>query len=563
MLAEPKLQQLYKLVEASAKEELIWINGYVSGAIASHRGGQENAPIAVQEKTIAMVYGTETGNAKKLAASLAATAREHGITVRLTSLEQYRLHSLSKEEFFFVIISTHGDGEPPDAARKFYDYIHQQAEGSCSSMHYSVLALGDTAYPLFCKAGEDVDAQLHRLGATRIAPLERCDVDYDEAARRWFSRVLHAVEGNAVAVPPAVSIKTTTAAKSVYTGTVLATVNLNGRGSNKRTQHIEIATEGVPYAPGDAIGIVPPNAQEVVAAVLALAGADAHARVAYRGTTHVLLELLQTTLSLTRVSERVVEQYAAFVQREIPRQRVDITELLAAYPLGTSRRFEDVIPFLEPITPRLYSIASSPTAHAGEIHLTVARHSFECDGAFYDGVCSQYLLHKNKGETIRFTLHRNNSFRLPVPSRDIIMIGPGTGIAPFRSFLAEREALGATGRNWLFFGEQHFASDFLYQTEIQAWAESSVLNKVHTAFSRDQEEKVYVQHRMKQHGAELFAWIEGGATVYVCGAKHPMSTDVDATLLDIVRQWGARSQEAAEEYLAQLKNEGRYVKDVY
>lgn len=563
MLVELKLQQLRQLVESSTKEELIWMNGYLSGVVSPSCTTPKRREERREEQTITIAYGTETGNAKKLSTSFAATARERGITVRLTSLEQYRVSGLHKEGFFFVLISTHGEGEPPEAARKFYDYIHHQEKGALSTMKYGVLALGDTAYPLFCKAGEDIDAQLHRLGATRLLPLGRCDVDYETTAAAWFSQVLHTLEGSTSPLVP-VPLSTPSATKrNVYKGTVLRAFNLNGRGSNKATQHIELAADDVSYLPGDAIGIIPPNPQESVHAVLALVDTPASTRIVYRGAESTLSELLQTTLAIAWVSKRVIEQYAAFTQQTIPNRRMSLAELLTAYPIGTPHRFEEFVQYIEPITPRLYSISSSPMAHPAEIHITVARHAFTREGTLHNGHCSHYLLQKDEGESMDFSLHSNNSFRLPAPSSDIIMIGAGTGIAPFRSFLAEREAIGASGRNWLFFGEQHFASDFLYQVEIQAWAESGVLNKANTAFSRDQTDKVYVQHKMLQHGAELFAWIESGASVYVCGAKQPMSADVEIALLGIVQQFGSCSPREAEEYLLHLKEKGRYLKDVY
>jgi sulfite reductase (NADPH) flavoprotein alpha-component len=261
--------------------------------------------------------------------------------------------------------------------------------------------------------------------------------------------------------------------------------------------------------------------------------------------------------------ERVVKQYAAIVQQDIPETKIGLLDLLKIYPVKDSRQFEDVVNILEPITPRLYSISSSPEAHSGEVHITVAKDTFCVNEEWKYGLCSDHLAVLPVNSEIEFYVHKNSQFKLPEADKNIILIGPGTGIAPFRSFLAERDATGATGNNWLLFGEQHFASDFLYQTEIQGWAQTGVLTKVNVAFSRDQADKVYVQHKMRKHGHAFFEWLESGAYVYICGKKDPMSTDVENTILEIIETYGARSTAEALVYLDQLKEQGRYLKDVY
>lgn len=261
--------------------------------------------------------------------------------------------------------------------------------------------------------------------------------------------------------------------------------------------------------------------------------------------------------------ERVVKHYASVVQQNIPETKIDLLDLLKIYPVKDANQFLEVIKILETIAPRLYSIASSPDAHSGEVHITVAKNTFKVNDETRFGLASDFLSHLNENTELKFYVSPNNQFRLPEEDQNIIMIGPGTGIAPFRSFLAERDSTGATGKNWLFFGEQHFATDFLYQTEIQNWFETGVLTKVNIAFSRDQQEKIYVQHKMLQHGAEFFEWLHAGSYVYVCGTKDPMSIDVEQTLLQIIEKFGERSKEEAEQFLDDMKEEGRYVKDVY
>lgn len=576
MLAEPKLKTLLDLLSHSTKEELIWMNGYISGLLTQAGVKQESAapgvPAAAKPSVgkITIVYGTETGNSKKVATDFASKAKKMGITPKLASLDQYRLTDLPKEEYFLAIISTQGDGEPPAAAKKFYDHIHLNGF-KFDKLKYSVLALGDTSYPLFCKAGEDVDAQLQKLGGKRIAPLRKCDVDFDEDAGQWFANVLQSLSGGGASLESGVGSREPGAGvapkkssgKKTYTGTILTNINLNDRGSAKQTHHIEIGAEGVEYLPGDSIGIIPENDPAVVDAILLLTGTNKMAKIDYRDGLHYIADLLHKKLSIFHLPERVVKQYSAIVQQEIPATRIDLLDLLKIYPVSDSSQFEDVVAILEPITPRLYSIASSPEAHGGEVHLTVARDKFCVNDEIKYGVCSDYLSRVPENTELEFYVHKNNQFRLPSPEKDVIMIGPGTGVAPFRSFLAERDATGASGRNWLFFGDQHFASDFLYQTEMQNWVETGVLTHMNVAFSRDQAQKVYVQHKMQQHGAEVYHWLESGAHVYICGAKEPMSVDVEDALLGILQTFGNKSADAAQQYLDQLKEEGRYLKDVY
>jgi sulfite reductase (NADPH) flavoprotein alpha-component len=515
---------------------------------------------------ITIAYGTETGNSKKLATDFAARAKKKGIQAKLVGLEQYRMGDLAKEEYLFTVISTQGDGEPPAAAKKFHTYIHE-CSVRLEKLKYGVLALGDTSYPLFCKAGEDVDLQLHKLGGQRILPLQKCDTDYETEAGAWFDRVLQQLNSSAAAPNPVPATAATLAArpagKKTWTGTVLANINLNDRGSAKQTHHLEIAAEDVDYQPGDAIGIVPANPLLLVDSILALTGADAARTLNHRGEELPLRELLHRKLNIVYLPERVVRKYAGIVKQEIPETKIGLLDLLKIYPVKDSNQFLAVVGILEPIAPRLYSIASSPEAHAGEIHLTVALDRFTVNGETKHGLCSDTLAQLKPGDAVEFYVHRNTQFRLPADERDLIMIGPGTGIAPFRSFLAERDSKGASGRNWLFFGDQHFVTDFLYQTEIQDWVKTGVLTHIHTAFSRDQKEKIYVQHKMQKHATELYQWIESGAHVYICGAKEPMSVDVENTLLSIIQQEGSKTTAQAETYLDELKESGRFVKDVY
>ena len=564
MLPASKLKIIQDLIASSTKEELVWINGYLSGFLAA---GAENAIEPAVAKSaigkITIAYGTETGNSKKLATNFASTAKKSGINAKIVSLDQYRLNDLAKEEYFFTIISTQGDGEPPAAAKKFYDHIHQNGF-KVNNLKYGVLALGDTSYPLFCKAGEDVDAQLQKLGGERVVSLHKCDTDYEADAGNWFSQVLSKLSGNGTSsAPVTLPAVTKKSGKKVYTGSILKNINLNDRGSNKQTHHIEIAVDEIDYAPGDSIGIVPKNPAHVVESIVTLTGIDKDKELSYRNENVTILNLLQSKLNIVYMPERVVKQYAAIVQQDIPETKISLLDLLKIYPVKNTSQFEEVIGILEPITPRLYSIASSKEAHGEEVHLTVARDFFRVNNETKIGLASDFLSQLPENSELEFYIHKNDQFRLPAVDKDVIMIGPGTGVAPFRSFLAERDSTGAGGRNWLFFGDQHFVTDFLYQSEMQNWLETSVLTKLSVAFSRDQNEKVYVQHKMMAQAAEFYDWLENGAHVYICGAKEPMSVDVENTLLLIIRQCGNKSLQEANDYVDALKAEGRYLKDVY
>jgi sulfite reductase (NADPH) flavoprotein alpha-component len=569
MLAQSKIKQVQEMVSGLTKEEIIWLSGYLSGLAGAQtallpaeggNGAAENATATVQKITIA--YGTETGNAKKLATTLAAKAKKKGIQPKLVSLEQYKLTDLPKEEWFFTIISTQGEGEPPAAAKKFYDYVHQN-NVTLSKLNYGVLALGDTSYPLFCKAGEDVDQQLQKLGGKRIVPLQKLDTDYEEEAEQWIENLLNSLASSASAPASVAAPVTKKTGKKTYTGTIQTSINLNGRGSQKQTYHIEIAAEDVAFEPGDAIGIFPKNKPELVYKIVALSGIPEDTLVTYKNETTSLQQLLNRKVSLVNLTEKVVKNYAEIVKQDIPATRMDFTDLLRIYPVNNQEQLTAALQVLDPISPRLYSIASSPEAHSGEVHLTVGMHRFCINEQVRDGLCSYYLSQMKEGEEIEFYIHKNHLFKLPAADKDVIMIGPGTGIAPFRSFVAHRDATGADGRNWLFFGDQHFTTDFLYQTEWLNWIETGVLTKMNVAFSRDQDEKLYVQHKLWQHREELARWIESGSYIYICGAKEPMSVDVENILIQIIKEQKGLTEEGAVEYMNELKEEGRYLKDVY
>ncbi len=567
MLTKEKKAIVQSLIDISSKEELIWINGFLSSFIGDQLKGlnDENATIVAKAKKLTIAYGTETGNSKNLATDLAHKAKLHHIQTKLVSLDQYRLNDLFKEEYFVTVISTQGEGEPPEAAKKFYNHIYQNGF-KLPNLKYSVLALGDTSYPLFCKAGEDIDQQFEKLGGIRMVPIQKCDLDYEDDADTWFQQVLLSLntivassKTNQIIASPA--IKST--GKTVYQGRIVSHVNLNDRGSNKETWHIEIEAEGVIYEAGDSLGIVPKNNQAIVDAIIKLTRVDSDQKIIFKGEAITITQALTNKLNISNLSDKVIKRYAAILNTEIPETKFDLMDLLIAYPINSKAQFEEVLQILNPQSPRLYTVSSSSVANLDEVHITVARDVFYINDSKKYGCCSDFLSAILEEETIEFFVQKNKRFKLPAEDKDIIMIGPGTGIAAFRSFLAERDALDASGKNWLFFGEQHFESDFLYQTEIQNWEATGVLNKVHVAFSRDQKEKIYVQHKMLEQGAELYQWLADGAYIFICGKKDPMSIDVENTLIQIIQQFGNKTAEEAQSFFNEIKDGHRYHKDVY
>ena len=339
---------------------------------------------------------------------------------------------------------------------------------------------------------------------------------------------------------------------------------MNDKQSGKETYHIEISTDDQPtYQPGDAIGIYPYNKIEVVNKIIALSGVDPSRKVSTTKFTDSVHVLLTKHLSINYLSDTIVQKYASIIGAQIPDTRIDLLDLLRIYPVKNADQFEDVLKILNPHSPRLYSVASSPNAHSNEVHVTVAKNTFEVNGERRVGLCSDFLCELKEGDSLNFYIHKNNNFKLPSADKDIIMIGPGTGVAPFRSFVAERDVTGATGRNWLFFGDRNFTTDFLYQTEWQQYKATGVLTKINLAWSRDTAMKNYVQHELKKEASEFIQWIDRGAYLYLCGNKNPMSIDVEAAIIDILSEQRNISQEEAIQFLENLGEQGRYVKDVY
>ncbi|MBT2619384.1 flavodoxin domain-containing protein [Chryseobacterium sp. ISL-6] len=569
MLSETKFNILKQISGDFSRDETIWASGYLAGLVADPSTSVQPPQQLIHTdqvavKKITLAYGTETGNSKKLATGLAGIIKKKGVQVKLADLSQYKPKDLNKEEFFFVIISTQGEGDPPVLAKKFYDHIHEN-EIDLTHLKFGVLALGDSSYPLFCKTGEDIDYRFETLGAQRIIPLKKCDIDYEEEAGNWIEHIFETVNKTTQNSIKNTSAPKTSTGRKKYHGKVSTIINLNDITSEKETYHIEIETEeALIYHPGAALGILPINSKSVVEEIIELTGIDPKKQIEISKVTASIEELLYRHLNISYLLKTVVAQYAKITGHSIPEVRLGLLDLLRIYPVKNADEFEQVIGVLTGQSPRLYSISSSLEAHGeNEIHITVAKSEFLLDDQKQNGLCSGFLSGFTEGESLEFYIQEAGHFRLPETDKDIIMIGPGTGIAPFRSFLWERDAIGAEGRNWLFFGDRNFISDFLYQSEMIDFLKTGTLTHLDMAFSRDTAEKVYVQHKLKQKAQEVFYWLEGGASVYVCGTKEPMSGDVEDTLLNIIQDQGKRSKEEALIYLEEMELNGRYAKDVY
>lgn len=568
MLSENKLSLLKQLVQNASNEEIIWTKGYLAGFLDGSKSdisvaketNVTNIPVAVKPL---IIYGTETGNSKKVASQLLANFKKNKIQAKAVDVFQYDATKISKENLVLFVMSTQGEGEFPQNAVAFYENL-KGSDADLSKVSFAVLGLGDSSYPLFCNAGVLLDEILAEKGAKRLLPLVKADVDFADTVSNWETSLKAAFQNQGTSQE---TVKTQTvnptSHKQNYTGVIHHKVVLNDVGSNKETYHIEISSEDeIVYEPGDALGIIPKNTAEEVAFILNYFGIPANQEITVKDQKQTAEKWLLEQ-NIKGLSKRSIEQLASLLQVEINAEKADLIDILKQVEVSKDLKIESVIELLLPIAPRLYSISSSSEAHDGEVHLTVNLNTFKVNGEVKTGLASQFLADFPLDTPIDFYIHKNNNFRLPEPDEKVIMIGPGTGIAPFRSFLAYRDATAAEGENWLFFGEQHFVLDFYYQTEIQEWLTTGVLTKLDTAFSRDQERKIYVQDRIREKASEFNRWLEEGANVYICGQKKPMSKDVEEAIVEVIAQERNISVQAAKEVLEKLENQGKYQKDVY
>jgi sulfite reductase (NADPH) flavoprotein alpha-component len=588
----PEQQQNFNALLATlTPEQSAWLSGYMAGVSSAGGAGAPAAAPAVAAASghkVTVLFGSQTGNGEGVASDLVGALQEKGVAAELQDMGSYKPQQLKKEKTMCLVVSTHGEGDPPDNAMDLHAFIHGRRAPKMDGVEFAVLSLGDTSYEHFCKTGQDFDAQLEKLGGTRLLDRVDCDVDYEEKAEAWVAELAEVIAKKAVPaatpVPVAVGGMPVAAPVSEYTkknpfpAALLERVNLNGRGSAKETIHMELLLEdsGLTYEPGDALGVVPVNDPDVVEEVLeALDGKPDEEVVTSRGIES-LRDALMGTFEITTITRPFLRAYAEAVEsKELQaligdndklnewlygRELIDVLSTWPAKGIPTA----EFLDMLRKLPPRLYSIASSLAAHPDEVHLCVGVTRYEAHGRMRKGVCSTYLADRVAlDETIRVYVDANKNFKLPASvDTPVIMVGPGTGIAPFRAFVEDRELQGG-GKNWLFFGEQHFDTDFLYQTEWQQWHKDGVLDNIDVAFSRDQKEKIYVQDRMRQKAKELYAWLQEGAHFYVCGDESRMAHDVHTALLDIVKEQGGMSAEDADAYVKGLQKDRRYQRDVY
>ena len=563
-------------------EQRVWLGGFLSGLTAKLKAEEDSGPT---RPPVTVLHGSQTGNAEGLAGDLAGALKAQGVPVTLKSLGDVGVDEVPAMGRVLIVCSTYGEGEMPDSAELFWDGFREDAMPRLEGLWFAVLSLGDTGYDDFCQAGKDLDTRFEQLGARRLIDRVDCDVDYDDPAAAWIAEalaVLADLDGAAATAAAAGSVtdapakkKPKWSRKNPYPSVLAESRRLSGPGSAKDIHHFEFALDDpdLAYAAGDALGVVPLNDPALVAALLERFAADPEHDVAGRPLRQVLMHDVEIATPskdlLNELARRAPESDLARGVHSHDRAALDrwiwgrdVLELLEDHPpLG----IDEFLPLLRPLQHRSYSISSSPLAAPGRVALTIASVRYERGRRARGGVCSTFLADRLAvGETAGVFVSPNTTFRPPADGdTPMVMVGPGTGIAPFRAFLQERRETGARGRNWLFFGDQHRAHDFLYEDELTEMADQGVLHRLDLAFSRDQADKIYVQTRMREHGAELFSWLAGGAHFYVCGDATHMAKDVDAALHEVVARHGAMDADDAADYVATMRKEKRYVRDVY
>jgi sulfite reductase (NADPH) flavoprotein alpha-component len=584
-------------------EQRAWLNGFLAGVFATTQ------PTAIADPPsslkIAVLYASQSGTAEGLARKVAKELKAKGHIASLASLEGYTPAALAEERYAILIASTYGEGDAPDGVQPFYEKLCVEHFPRYQDLTYCVLALGDTHYEHFCKFGVDLDAKLTSLGAVKLLDRVDCDVDLDETFAGWKQALFARLEALIAARParngppstggltegrPAIAALSSGAGAmsnaptrdNPFLAPLVDKRALTSGSSSKLTMHMafSIADADLRYEAGDACGVVPQNDIALVDEIIGALNFSPLAPVLLpkAGSTS-LVDALANHLQITRLTRKMIEAYATIgncrdlftllapeQQSHLEKYTWDrgLIDLIHDYP-GVLHNPADLVAMLPKLSPRLYSISSSPAAHAGEIHATIAVVRYRSHNRERGGVCSTLLADRTAtGERRPIYIQPNKKFRLPVDAAaPIVMIGPGTGIAPFRGFLHERRAVGATGKNWLFFGERSAASDFLYREELESMLTDGHLTQLDTAFSRDQEAKIYVQDRMLEHAAQLWAWMEDGASIYVCGDASRMAKDVHAALLAVVKMQGGMDDDAAEGYVQTMKEQHRYHRDVY
>jgi len=596
-LTAEQLELFCKFTASLNKEQLAWASGYLAGWSAQNTE-IKSEPVAEilsaePHKTLTILYGSRTGNGEGLAKKAKQLALEQGFIVKLKSMGSYKIRDLQTEKNLLIIVSTHGEGVPPFSARELHEFIFGNRAPRLEGVNYGVLALGDSSYFQFCKTGKDFDEQLEVLGAKRLVPRIACDVEFEKPAEEWLMSTLNVFGGETpqttkatpqfrmTSTTPEIKKETLIAAskKNPFLAPVFEKISLHGQGTHRQTLHLELNTggaTGLEYEPGDAAGVIPVNPAVLINEVLNVTGLTADEVVIIKDRKSALYEALSRDFELSKITTDVVSRYLDFAPNdellELTRDNEkfkdylegrDIVDLFQDYPAKVTAG--DLIKLLRPLQPRYYSISSSPKAYPGELHLTVGVVNYENAGRKKRGTCSTFLSEVAvENEQVPVFIESNPAFRLPENDETpIIMVGAGTGIAPFRAFIQHREFAENPGKSWLFFGNRNFETEFLYQTEWQGFLKSGALTKMDVAFSRDSAKKEYVQHRLLENATEIFKWLEEGAHVYICGDMKKMAGDVQTALIKIIEEQGVMKKEHAQEYIDNLQKDRRLQLDVY
>lgn len=571
-------------------DQKYWLAGFLAGLhsrllVLEDKQQPAAGTGAAATTQLHILYGSQTGNAEALAQTAAKSARAKGLVPVVQALGDVDLDVFATMRHVLIVTSTYGEGEMPDNAQLFWDAISASTAPRLEQMHFAVLAIGDTGYDGFCQAGKFIDMRLEQLGAKRVVDRIDCDIDYEEPSSEWLNSSMPQFaasagsSGTVLESAPEAPVIPGSNKSNPYAAALITNKRLSGEQSAKDIRHFEfdLTDSGLKYEAGDALGVIPVNEPSLVSLLLTQLNADYETPVP--GFDRSLGDLLTYQFEISEPSRKLIEWVGQNTTNQELRHvlqhddkdalgvwlwgkdsldllRLDLTRTLAV---------PEFVALLRPLQHRAYSISSSSKAHPNQVHLTVASVRYHSGGRNRGGVCSTYLAERvRRGEKPAIFISPNKAFRVPANnSAPLIMVGPGTGIAPFRAFLQERQATGAQGKNWLFFGDQHQEHDFIYQDELLAWRDNGLLTRLDLAFSRDQEKKIYVQSRMLEQGAELYAWLQEGAYFYVCGDASRMAKDVDNALYEVVRQFGGLSSERAADYVDQLKKEKRYLRDVY
>ncbi|EOC1340777.1 NADPH-dependent assimilatory sulfite reductase flavoprotein subunit [Cronobacter dublinensis] len=588
-LSPEQLARLQTATHDFTPTQLAWLSGYFWGMVNQQPGAAVVQTPAAPASVITLISASQTGNARRVAEALRDDLLAAQLNVNLVNAGDYKFKQIAQEKLLVIVTSTQGEGDPPEEAVALHKFLLSKKAPKLEGAAFAVFGLGDTSYERFCQSGKDFDTRLAELGGERLLDRVDADVEYQAAAQAWRQRVVDVLKARVPKDTPSQAAFTSSGAVNLVDSTpytkeapLTATLSVNqkitGRHSQKDVRHIEIdlGDAGLRYQPGDALGVWYQNDPALVQELLELLWLKGDETVTVDGKTLTLSEALQWHFELTVNTAAIVENYATLTRSEtllpLVGDKAKLQHYAASTPIVDMVRFSpaqleagQLIGLLRPLTPRLYSIASSQAEVENEVHITVGVVRFEIEGRARAGGASSYLADRLEEEgEVRVFIEHNDNFRLPAaPETPVIMIGPGTGIAPFRAFMQQREADGATGKNWLFFGNPHFTEDFLYQVEWQRYVKEGLLNRIDLAWSRDQDHKIYVQDKIREQGAELWRWIQEGAHIYVCGDANRMAKDVEQALLEVIAAYGEMDAEAADEYLSELRVERRYQRDVY